>query len=221
MGHGDTHMIERVLYLIPLILSLSVHEWAHAWSAHKLGDDTAQRVGRLTLNPLAHVDFIGTIMLPLLGIPFGWAKPVPVNPARFRRGVNMWTGMMITAAAGPLSNIVLAIICTVVYALSVKANPNLADDVGPFKLLAIGMGMNVILAIFNMLPIPPLDGSRIADWLMPRRLRPAWESFSRYGGIALLVVIFTPQLFGFSIIEWPYRQTMQLLFKLALAIINA
>src|SRR5574340_1315088 len=90
-----------LMMLIPLVLSLSVHEFAHAWSAWKLGDDTADRMGRLTLNPIAHVDPIGTLLLPLLGVPFGWARPVPVNPARFRRNVNMNTGMAMTAAAGP------------------------------------------------------------------------------------------------------------------------
>src|SRR5262245_7955094 len=91
-------LLERVMLLVPLILSLSVHEWAHAYSAHRLGDDTARQEGRLTLNPVAHIDPIGTLLLPLLGIPFGWARPVPVNPIRFRRDVSMRTGMMITAA---------------------------------------------------------------------------------------------------------------------------
>src|SRR5512134_1879423 len=111
-------MLQRGLLLLPpLLLSLSFHEWAHAWSAHKLGDDTAERMGRLTLNPLAHIDPLGTILLPLLGVPFGWAKPVPVNPARFRRGVHMGRGMMITSAAGPLSNLLLATVCAVLFGL--------------------------------------------------------------------------------------------------------
>src|SRR5215471_12296793 len=101
------------MYLVPLLLSLTVHEWAHAWSAYRLGDDTAAKLGRLTLNPIAHIDPIGTLILPLLGVPFGWAKPVPVVASRFRRGVNMTTGMMITAAAGPLSNVVLAVLSAV------------------------------------------------------------------------------------------------------------
>ena len=95
-------------FLIPLILSLSVHEWAHAWAAWRLGDDTARLLGRMTLNPIAHVDPLGTLLLPMLGVPFGWAKPVPVNPLRFRN-VSMPIGMMLTAAAGPISNVVLAL----------------------------------------------------------------------------------------------------------------
>src|SRR5512143_149477 len=102
-----------IVSLIPLILSLAFHEYAHAWTAHRFGDDTAERAGRLTMNPLVHVDPIGTILLPLAlslsgaGFMFGWAKPVPVNPARFRRDVRMGPGMAWTAAAGPLANVAL------------------------------------------------------------------------------------------------------------------
>src|SRR5512142_2218234 len=112
--------------LIPLLLSLTVHEFAHAWSAARLGDDTGARAGRLTLNPLAHIDPIGTILLPLLGIPFGWARPVPVDPSRFRRTVKMRTGVMLTAAAGPLSNVILAVVCTVGYGLALRFMPEVA-----------------------------------------------------------------------------------------------
>ena len=96
---NQQELILKVMGLIPSILSLTVHEWSHAWSAKMLGDDTAERQGRLTLNPLVHIDPIGTILLPLLGVPFGWAKPVPVNPLRFKRSVSMRTGMAIVAGA--------------------------------------------------------------------------------------------------------------------------
>src|SRR4051812_7061061 len=99
-------MMERAMDLIPLVLSLTVHEFSHAWSAWLLGDDTAALQGRMTLNPIVHIDPVGTFLLPLLGIPFGWAKPVPVNPLRFTRRFSMSTGMMITAVAGPASNAV-------------------------------------------------------------------------------------------------------------------
>src|SRR5271157_1843260 len=107
MLFDEQTILARLTFLVPLILSLSVHEWAHAWAAWRLGDDTARLLGRMTLNPLAHIDPLGTVLLPLLGVPFGWAKPVPVNPLRFR-GVSMSIGMLLTAAAGPISNIVLA-----------------------------------------------------------------------------------------------------------------
>lgn len=209
------NLFESLITLIPLILSLSVHEWAHAWSAFKLGDDTAQRLGRMTLNPISHIDPIGTILLPLLGVPFGWAKPVPVNPARFGRRVNMRTGMMITAAAGPLSNIVLAIACTLLLGLMIRfAEGLLLSQPALALLLQQSIGLNLVLAIFNLLPVPPLDGSRVADGLMPQRFRPAWESFARQGPIVLLLVIFVPSFLGFSIISWPLRQAEALISHL-------
>jgi Zn-dependent protease len=182
-------LLAGVKILIPLILSLTVHEFAHAWSAYRLGDDTASRMGRLTLNPLAHIDPIGTILLPLLGIPFGWARPVPVNPARFRRGMRMSTGMMITAAAGPLANVILALLCTVAFGVLLRYSVNLGSyGPGVRELLLIAIQLNVALAIFNMIPIPPLDGSRVVDGLMPLRLRPAWEGFTRFAPFLLLFV---------------------------------
>jgi Zn-dependent protease len=183
-------LLAGVKLLIPLILSLTVHEFAHAWSAWRLGDDTASRLGRLTLNPLAHIDPIGTLLLPLLGIPFGWAKPVPVDPARFRRSVNMSTGMVITAAAGPLANVALAVLCTVGFGLVIRFAPGAAmPGSGSRELLLNLIQLNVALAIFNMIPIPPLDGSRVVEGLMPLRFRSAWEGFTRYAPFLLLAVL--------------------------------
>jgi Zn-dependent protease len=182
-------LLAGVKILIPLILSLSVHEFAHAWSAWRLGDDTASRAGRLTLNPLVHLDPIGTVLLPLLGIPFGWAKPVPINPARFRRGVRMSTGIALTAAAGPLANVVLAVACTVAFGLLIRFQPQLAmPGSGTRELLLIMIQLNVALAVFNMIPIPPLDGSRVVDGLLPLRFRPAWEGFTRFAPFLLIAV---------------------------------
>ncbi len=183
-------LLAGVRILIPLVLSLSVHEYAHAWSAARLGDDTAARAGRLTLNPLAHIDPIGTVLLPLLGIPFGWARPVPIDPTRFRRSVPMRTGMMLTASAGPLSNVLLAVLCTVAYGLALRFAPRAAmPGSGTQELLLIMVRLNVALALFNMIPIPPLDGSRVVDGLMPLRLRPAWEGFARFAPFLLLFVV--------------------------------
>jgi Zn-dependent protease len=183
----------RILALIPMILSLSVHEWAHAISAYKLGDDTAARQGRLTLNPISHIDPIGTLLLPLMGIPFGWAKPVPVSPTRFRRDVTMSTGMMITAAAGPLSNLVLAFLCVLFMALGLKFSPQLFfEHEALYALLQYSVGLNIALAVFNALPIPPLDGSRIVDGLLPYRYRDGWERFTRFAPLLLLVIIAFP-----------------------------
>ncbi len=183
-------LMMRVMYLIPLLLSLTVHECAHAWAAWRLGDDTALRLGRLTLNPLPHIDPLGTFLLPLLGIPFGWAKPVPVNPTNFRRDITMPTGMALTAAAGPLSNVLLAVLCAVGYGLwwrfdqaSLAANPALEH------LLTVTLQMNVGLALFNLLPIPPLDGSRVVERFLPFRYRIRWAQLANAGPLMLLVAI--------------------------------
>ena len=102
-------ILNRAVGFIPVLLSLTVHEWAHAWTAWKLGDDTAKMLGRVSLNPIDHIDPVGTLLLPLLGVPFGWARPVPFNPVRFHSGINMSLGSMLVAAAGPISNLLMAV----------------------------------------------------------------------------------------------------------------
>ena len=204
-------LLKSLLTLLPMILSLTVHEWAHAWSARRLGDDTAERLGRLTLNPLAHIDPIGTLILPLLGIPFGWAKPVPVNPTRFRRDVTMSTGMMITAAAGPISNLVLALGCGVALGLSYRfgllANPHAGGAL--HRLLEIAIQINLSLAIFNLLPIPPLDGSRVVEGLLPYSWRGAWEQFTQLSAFLLLAAVY----FGSQLLAGPMSFLMSLIVR--------
>jgi Zn-dependent protease len=184
-------LLQRVMLLIPLILSLTVHEFFHAWTAWRLGDDTAARLGRLTLNPIPHIDLVGTILLPLAGVPFGWAKPVPVDVTRIRRGISMTKGNILISAAGPLSNIGLAVIASVVYALLIRWAPDtLRQGGGAGELLEILIIVNVGLAIFNLLPIPPLDGSHVAEALVPPRFRGAWEAFARISPFVLLAFFF-------------------------------
>lgn len=204
-----------ILYFVVLVLSLSVHEFAHAWSAWKLGDDTAARMGRLTLNPMAHADPVGTILFPLLGVPFGWAKPVPVNPARFRRDVTMGRGMAITAAAGPISNVLLALALAVAFGVLFRYAPGLVErDSAGRALLWVGISMNVNLALFNLLPVPPLDGSRIVDGFLPYRLRPRWEAITAYAPF-LLVAVF---VLGGRILAGPSDYVMGVLLDIVRAI---
>lgn len=212
MDVSNSWILWRIVNWIPLLLSLTVHEFAHAWSAWKLGDDTAEREGRLTLNPLAHIDPVGTLILPLMGIPFGWARPVPVNPVRFRRDVTMRMGMVLTAAAGPLSNVLIAIGCTILLlgatALHLGTTP---QAMSLLMLLETTIYLNVILALFNLLPIPPLDGSRVVDGLLPDRYRPAWERFLQVGTYALFGVIILPRMLGFSLFGGPIHLVQYLI----------
>jgi Zn-dependent protease len=214
------------LALLPImIISLSIHEFAHAWSAWKLGDDTASREGRLTLNPLAHIDLLGTIILPLAGIPFGWAKPVPVDPARFRRDVTMGRGMAITAAAGPLSNIVLALVAAVVLGVLARVSPELFETRTAVRQLLLGgvvsgrwlpglLQLNVSLALFNLIPLPPLDGSRIVAWLLPYDLRNRWHDLERFSPFLLLLVFW----FGGRLVSGPILALTDLLLNISRAI---
>lgn len=206
---AEDWLLQRMMFWIPLVLSLTVHEWAHAWSAFRLGDGTAAREGRLTLNPLAHMDPIGTLLLPLL-VPFGWAKPVPVNMGGFHPQVGARAGVLLTAAAGPVSNLCIALCSVLLLLITSYASGDAAQIPASLRwLLETLIWLNVLLATFNMLPVPPLDGSRIADALMPDRLRGWWDSFCQLGPVALLTVILLPVLFGCHILLWPIEVTQQ------------
>jgi Zn-dependent protease len=197
-------LIARMTFLIPMILSLTVHEWAHAWSARMLGDDTAEREGRLTLNPLAHLDPVGSILLPLLGVPVGWAKPVPINIGRFHRSVGLRSGVLLTVGAGPASNLCLALASAGLLGLAALLTGDLqAVPTALRSLLQTLVMLNMMLAIFNLLPVPPLDGSRIVDCLLPDALRPLWNAYCELGPMAALVVVgLVMLLFGPTLIGW-------------------
>lgn len=185
-----------VLNLIVLLLSLTFHEFFHAWSAFKLGDDTAARMGRLTLNPIPHVDVFGTLLLPLMGAPIGWAKPVPVNPARFDRRFRMSTGDIIVSSAGPLSNVLLGTIAALLFGLVARFGAGAEWSVAVRELLVRFMYVNAGLAVFNLLPIPPLDGGHVAEALMPYRWRAGWERFAQIAPFLLLVLVAAPSFGG-------------------------
>ena len=157
-----------VIRLIVALIALPIHECAHGYAAYRMGDHTAERQGRLTLNPLAHFDPIGTIAIILFG--FGWAKPVPINPINFE---NPKKGMMLSSLAGPMSNIGLAFITMVLYKISII--PSYMGMEGAFlstvqNFLLYMISINITLGVFNLIPIPPLDGSRIATYFLPQRI---------------------------------------------------
>ncbi|HEX9050107.1 MAG TPA: site-2 protease family protein [Anaeromyxobacter sp.] len=201
-----------VLNLIVLLLSLTFHEFFHAWSAWHLGDDTAARAGRLTLNPVPHIDLFGTILLPLMNAPIGWAKPVPVNPSRFDRKFRMGTGDIIVSSAGPLSNLLLGLLAAILLGVLARFAPDVVGGgSAAYALLNRFMIVNAGLALFNLLPIPPLDGGHVAESLMPYRWRGAWERFARISPFLLIFVI----LFGGSFISGPIRFVYGILWNVA------
>jgi len=177
---------ELIKVVIIIVISLTVHEFGHSLMAIRLGDDTPRIQGRLTLNPLAHIDLIGFIMLVVAG--FGWAKPVMINPQALKKPQR---DEILISIAGPLANILLAIvICLGIWALiSLGGTPPSAADVAVIHVLDLAANINVSLAIFNMIPIPPLDGSHlITTWLKKANMALA-ATFFRYGSFALLALI--------------------------------
>jgi Zn-dependent protease len=179
---------------VVLLFSLSVHESAHAWMAWKLGDDTAKSLGRVSLNPLVHIDPVGTFLFPLIqiftGVPLlGWAKPTPYNPANFRPDVAMRKGHMLVAGAGPVSNSLLALVFT--GALFAIGRLGLASPGNPlFTIAALGIQLNVILALFNLVPVPPLDGAKVASYGLPGPLGERYDSVvGPYGFVILLLLL--------------------------------
>jgi len=188
---------------IVLLLSLTVHETAHAWTADRLGDPTARLAGRVSLNPMVHADLIGTVLFPLLslvgGIPLiGWAKPVPVNLGRLRRGR---TDYVLVAAAGPASNLLLALVAAAVMAVMpweslLTGSRDVATPL--FTLLSRALTLNVLLAVFNMLPIPPLDGGNVLAGLLPRPMAMRYDALVRPYGFMLLYALMLTR--GFEVL---------------------
>lgn len=177
-----------------ILLGLSVHEYAHARAARAQGDYTAEELGRLTLNPLAHIDLFGTIIVPLLLlvssgglVGFGWAKPVPVNAFNFK---SPRKGVIIVSLAGPASNIALATLAAVVFRL---AQPILAGGIGSALFLILGtiILLNLYLAFFNLIPVPPLDGSGVLSAILPLEWARRYESIGRFGMLLLILLIAT------------------------------
>ena len=183
----DQAFFQRAIIAAPAILfALTVHEFFHAWTAYRFGDTTARDMGRLTLNPLAHLDILGTIMLFVSQFRFGWAKPVPVNPYNLRnpRVADIWI-----SAAGPLSNLGLGLIFGILLRLVVSSSTQLPEAVGMFLYLSVMI--NVSLAFFNLIPVYPLDGSHILRNLLPPQYEEAYGRFEMISPFLLMALIFT------------------------------
>jgi Zn-dependent protease len=201
----DINVAQVFLAFIVLLFSLTVHEMAHAWTADRLGDPTARLRGRVSLNPLVHADLIGTVLFPLIaissGVPvIGWAKPVPVNPRNLGHPRRDY---MLVAAAGPASNLVLGILAAFVLLLLpispvTLGETNVTAPLG--ALFSRAMQINVLLAIFNMIPIPPLDGGNVLAGLLPRSAASVFNQIRPYGFVLLYALILSN---GFRLIVMP------------------
>lgn len=172
-------LAQIIIFLPSIIIALTFHEFAHAFVAYKLGDPTAKAEGRLTFNPLAHLDPMGTIMLILFR--FGWGKPVPINEYNFKNPV---LGTAISSLAGPASNLILALVGTVIFQNFTITNPLLSAMLLYFVLI------NILLMMFNLLPIPPLDGHKIVRAILPEKIRYSWEALEKYSPYILIATLF-------------------------------
>ncbi len=197
----------------PILLALTFHEYAHAYMAYRYGDDTARQSGRLTLNPLRHLDPLGTIMIFI--VHFGWAKPVPVNPSRLK---NPKKDMLWISAVGPLANMILALASGLLIRvlLTIGVTPDRHTAIGLLFLMVImSLQINLALAIFNILPIAPLDGSKILFALLPVRYEKLIYFLERYGPFILIGLIIFSQATGVSVLGgliWPFVDFFRTLF---------
>ena len=207
-----------MIWVVPVIFAITVHEVAHGWVANKLGDPTARLMGRLTLNPMKHIDLIGTVLLPLImvwatGYAFGWAKPVPVDWRNLRRPKR---DMALVAIAGPGANLVMLLL----WVLFAKAVAGAGDGLGPLSAPLYFMGLagvsvNALFMVLNLLPVPPLDGSRVLAAILPPPWALRFGRLERYGLLLVIVLLYTGLL---EKILWPPLQAVQ---ALAMALLGS
>ena len=180
------NILSLILSIPGLLVALTFHEFAHGYAAYRMGDNTARYSGRLSLNPLDHLDIWGTLCL--LFFHFGWAKPVPINPANFR---DQKKGIIIVSLAGPFANFLLAFVCAVVCKILVRFTASSEIAVFFYQVFLYAEVMNVGLMVFNLRPIPPLDGSKVLMEFLPPRARYEMYRIERYSGIVLLILVWT------------------------------
>jgi Zn-dependent protease len=215
-------VLRMAALIVPMIFAIVFHEVAHGLAAKWLGDPTAEERGRLSLNPIRHVDPVGTIVLPgalaLMGLPvFGWAKPVPVIPERMR---NPRLGMMLSAAAGPASNFLQALVGAVALGLLVATYGSVEEPGGVVKffvmMLSYVLMINVFVGLFNLIPVPPFDGSHIVEGLLPRGLAAQYARLRNFGfALVLIVIVVLPYIFPSfdpvgAIVDKPYGAMMDM-----------
>ena len=211
-------IIQRiVVWVLPVVFAITVHEVAHGWVAKKYGDNTASSLGRLTLNPIKHIDLLGTIILPGIllitgtGFIFGWAKPVPVDPRNFK---NPLGDMAIVALAGPVSNLLMALGWALITRLGVTIGAGAEAISLPLIYSGVaGISINLVLALINLLPIPPLDGSRILTGILPSYWAWQYNRLERFGFIILLLLLYT-NLLG-AILAYPMFIAQKVFFSIA------
>lgn len=211
-------LIQQIaVWIIPVLFAITLHEAAHAWTAWRLGDNTAKQLGRVSANPINHIDLLGTIIIPIsvliishFNFVFGWAKPVPINASHF---VNPRRDLALAVAAGPMSNLMMAFLWAIILKISIVFHPQLST-IALFIILTARAGIiiNLLLAFLNLVPIPPLDGGKIMTSLLPMRQALAFEKIEPYGFFILLAMMFS------GILNWlisaPINGALVLLSKL-------
>jgi len=198
--------VDFIFQIAILIMSVVIHEVSHGYVASYLGDETARYQGRLTLNPFKHLDFVGSVLVPTIayflgGFIFGWAKPVPYNPYNLRPG--RWSETAV-AIAGPASNIIIALVFGALLRIGIATGASWASPAF-IQITAVIVFINILLAIFNLMPIPPLDGSKLLFALFPNKLFQIRTFFEKYGLVLIILFIFFLWQFIFPVILWLFR----------------